>query len=324
MERTTAVHEIVVDTILPDLLQQKVALQNRLSLSAKNLLNQYPISHYVSCLDAIPPYSSYHYVSSDIQQICSQISTGWNEQTLDTYHRLLLIHLIEGFERRPKLVAIPSSIMELYEMEFKRIVKELGSNPCGFYLFPNQSFCKDLALCRLLFVPIGSQAVEAASGISRGLLLKGGLKQFFKGLKFFLLHTKGFKPFFQIHLDSRKGEDFNASERTHCYFRIAELLRMNPQVKGLFGGSWFYDPKIERISPRLAYLRRYPEAFGATTFYNGSNEQDLTHALTKSPTRRQYYEKGQYLPANYILVWPRQNIINWAEQYRDTSDIKMS
>ena len=83
---------------------------------------------------------------------------------------------------------------------------------------PNQSFFKDLALCRLIFIPVGSQAVEAASGISRGLLLKGGLKQFFRGLKFFLLHTKGFKPFFQIHLDSRKGEEFNAWERTQLLF----------------------------------------------------------------------------------------------------------
>ena len=129
-----------METILSDLVQQKVALQNRLLLSAKNLLNHYPISHYVSCLDANPPYSSYHYVSPDTQQICSRISENWSEQTLDTYHRLLLIHLIEGFERRPKPVAIPSSIIELYKLEFKRIVNELESNPCGFYLFTKSIF----------------------------------------------------------------------------------------------------------------------------------------------------------------------------------------
>ena len=297
-----------METILSDLSQQKATLQNRLVVSANNVLHQYPISHYVSCLDAIPPYRSYHYVSPDLQHICSQISESWSEQTLDTYHRLLLIHLIEDFERRPKSLAIPSSIKQLYELEFARIVQEVETNPSGFYLYPNQSFFKDLALCRLIFVPVGSESIEATSGISRGLLLKGGVKQFFKGVTFFLFQTKGFKPFFQIHLDSRKGESFSALERLHCYFRIAELLQMNPQVKGLFGGSWFYDPKLESISPRLAYLRCYPEAFGAQSFYNGSDEQDRTHALTKSPTRRQYYENGQYVPANYILVWPRQNI----------------
>ena len=311
---------MIVETILSDLLQQKDVLQNRLSSTANDLLHHFPIAHYVSCLDAIPPYSSYHYVSPAIQQICSQIVENWNEQTLDTYHRLVLIHLMEGFERRPRPVAIPSSIIELYELEFKRIAKEVESNPCGFYLFPNQSFFKDLALCRLIFIPVGSQAVEAVSGISRKLLLKGGAKQLFGGLKFFVFQTKGFKPFFQIHLDTRKGKEFKAWERIHCYFRIAELLQMNPQVKGLFGGSWFYDPKIETISPRLAYLRCYPEAFGAKTFYNGSDEQDLTQALFKSPTRKQYYEDGQYLPANYILVWPRQRILNWAKHYRDTSE----
>ena len=315
---------MMVETILSDLLQQKDVLQDRLASAGNDLLHHFPIPHYVSCLDAIPPYSAYHYVSPAIQQICSQITEKWNEDTLDTYHRLLFIHLMEGFERRPRPVAFPSSIVKLYELEFTRITKELESNPCGFYLFPNQSFFKDLALCRLIFIPLGSQAVEAASGISRGLLLKGGVKQFFEGLKFFVFHTKGFKPFFQIHLDTRKGKDFNSCERTQCYFRIAELLQMNPQVKGLFGGSWFYDPKVEKISPRLAYLRCYPEAFGAKTFYNGSDEQDVTQALAKSPTRKQYYENGQYLPANYMLVWPRERIINWATYYRDTHQINRS
>jgi len=301
-----------VDTILPDLMKQKDALQRRLLLGGPTVLEDFPLSRYISCLDAHPPYSSYHYLSQDIQGICSSIAMRWSEAILDSYHRLLLIHLMTGFAERSKPIALPSSIVDLYYIEFRRIIKELESNSRGFYLFPNDLFFKDLGLCRLILMPVGSQLIEIESGISRRLLLKGRLRQLLKGLEFFMVKTRGFKPFFQIHLDPRKTTEFNCPERTLCYLKIAEILKLNRHIKGVFGGSWFYDPQIEKISPRLAYLRRLPLAHGAQTFYDGSNEQALADALRKSPTRRHYYENGQYLPSNYILVWPRQGLIDWA------------
>jgi len=314
--RSNSELEFFVKMILPDLLKKKDALERRLLLSGRTVLEDVPITRYISCLDVNPPYSSYRHVSQDIQKICSHIALRWSKETLDTYHRLLLIHLMTGFAERPKPVAFSSSIVDLYYMEFRRIVRELETKSVGFYLFPNDLFFKDLGLCRLVLIPVGSELIEIDSGISRHILFQGSLTQFLKGLKFFTAKTGGFKPFFQIHLDSRKEDEFNCQQRTLCYLNIAEILKLNGQIKGVFGGSWFYDPQIEKISPRLAYLRRLPLAHGAQTFYFGSDEQALANALHKSPTRRQYYKNGQYLPSNYILVWPRQELLAWAEQYQ--------
>jgi len=305
-----------VETILPDLRKLGDALQRRMLLNGKGVLEEFPISRYCACFNAYSPYSSYREVSDDIEKICSSITMRWSEPTLDIYHRLLLIHLMTGFADRPKPIAFPSSIVNLYDIEFRRIIKELEFNPIGFYLFRNELFFKDLGLCRLVLIPVGSQLVEIGSGISRRILFQGGIRQFMKALRFFTFQTIGFKPFLQIHLDARKVEEFTSHQRNLCYLNIAEILKLNRHIKGLFGGSWFYDPQIEKISPRLGYLRTLPIANGAQTFYEGSDQDDVVKALHKSPTRRRYHENGQYRPKKYILVWPRYELISWAEGYQ--------
>jgi hypothetical protein len=52
---------------------------------------------------------------------------------------------------------------------------------------------------------------------------------------------------------------------------LASLLEMNPgvkvKVKGVFCSSWWYDPQLEAISPRLKYLSAVPTDNGAQLFF---------------------------------------------------------
>jgi hypothetical protein len=93
---------------------------------------------------------------------------------------------------------------------------------------------------------------------------------------------------------------------------MAEMLEFNPHIKGVSGGSWFYDPEIENVSPRLAYLRQRPQQRGAYVFY--SHVDIDGGALSKSQTRRDLYDQGKYLPKAYFIVWPRQKVIAWSRQ----------
>ena len=92
------------------------------------------------------------------------------------------------------------------------------------------------------------------------------------------------------------------------------MLALNPEIRGMWGGSWFYDPALERISPRLEYLRSVPQDNGAYVFY--SNIDINGGALSKSDTRKQAYEDGKYLPKSYSVIWPRRHLLDWAASMR--------
>ena len=83
---------------------------------------------------------------------------------------------------------------------------------------------------------------------------------------------------------------------------------------GVVGYSWFYDPKLETISPQLAYLRRRPADGGAFFLRGHTSEFDIKNATAKSQTRRRLYEAGQYTPVGYKMVWLRRDILSWADR----------
>ena len=82
----------------------------------------------------------------------------------------------------------------------------------------------------------------------------------------------------------------------------------NEDHKGFCGASWFYDPQLENISPRLVYLAADPIAGGAERFHLG--EDHTGSALSKSNTRVKFYDQGKYLPQSYLLVWYRKSMIS--------------
>lgn len=123
----------------------------------------------------------------------------------------------------------------------------------------------------------------------------------------------GFAPWYQIHTHTSVIADFNEEGWEQCYRVIAGMLALNPIVKGMFGISWFYDPGLEEISPRLRYLRQTPLSGGARLFYRGGDEtENVRNATSKSETRRKLYEAGKYKPVAYAMVWRRADLLRWA------------
>lgn len=92
----------------------------------------------------------------------------------------------------------------------------------------------------------------------------------------------------------------------------AEILKMNPEIKGTFGTSWYYDPRVGEISPKLAYIRGMRKQFGGNFFYMGPSEHCTYHATYKFPTRRKLFREGKYLSKDYLLVVPRKILIQAA------------
>jgi len=89
------------------------------------------------------------------------------------------------------------------------------------------------------------------------------------------------------------------------------MMKKNPYIKGICNESWFYDPQLAGISPRLMYLQTIPLQNGAKRFYLGL--RDPSDAIAKSKTRENLYKEGRYTPKSFMIIWPRKEFLQWAE-----------
>lgn len=178
------------------------------------------------------------------------------------------------------------------------------------YSFPSLDvFWKELGVARLQLFPLTSGVAESFSGfgIKQGLTCNPIQMVKFTNILFNL----GRKPYFRTHVHTPLLNNFNEDGWVESYLQIAERLKRNKQIKGLVRGGWFFDPKVKAISPRLSYLYDLPKSNGASFF---RIEKDYTgNAIATSKTRRDLFEKGLYTPTNYLVIWPREKLIKWAE-----------
>lgn len=282
--------------------------------AAPSLLRSFPIRDYITKLDKIDGFRGYHFIAHAMEGLTSSILNHSNPTNLECYHKLVLVTLIQDFELRTSSQKIPDSVYKLYAVEFKRIIFEFESNTEGHYVLDNDIFLKDLCICANRMHPCGAELVEVSAGIPRSLLIRAGLAQFLRGLAFFSFRVRGFMPLYSLHMHPRSLAEFNPDGWDRTYVRIAELLELNPSVKGVFGTAWFNDPVLEHVSPHLSYIRRRREENGAQNFRFGSTTDSIDDALSTSQKRRQLYEQGKYTPTSYYLVWARRDLISWARR----------
>jgi hypothetical protein len=174
---------------------------------------------------------------------------------------------------------------------------------------------KEIGLATLRLYAAGAQLVDVRCGVPRSLVYRGGFLAGLDALSHFL-KLGGFKPYFQIHTHTFNLDQFNERGWNDCYLCCAELYDLHPEVLGVFGSSWYYDPAIETISPRLSYLRSVPINGGARTYFMAKGGDAIDNALATSPTRRQLYKANKYEPTNYLLVWGKSRQIAWAARAR--------
>ncbi len=194
---------------------------------------------------------------------------------------------------------------------YPQLMDELLERPDSAFDHRDDAFLKDLAVAALKALPVGGAWVVEVSGIARQFLISGGVGQFVEASLYLLGRMKHFKWYYQLHAVDRYLDSFSETSRNACYGTVCELLRLNPQMRGLFGGSWYYDPALASISPHLAYLQQVPRRYGAKVFRVGTTPAAIRLATLKSRKRRMLYETRRYTPAHYLLIWPRKQLFGW-------------
>jgi hypothetical protein len=302
-----------------DIAALEAGILARLNVEVPDLLKSYPLERYIASLDEEGGYGGYARVPPLVESWCAEIQSRHGTSILEDYHRLLLLTLVRCFDERTVERRYPDSVLMLYRKYLRNVAAQMSRNPPGFYLHENDLFAKDLAVCRQKLIPCGAQLVDVRAGVPRRLLWKGGLSQLLKLAVFMPRRVGGWRPLYQLHMDLRLLLEFNPSGWNRCYRRIGALLELNPSILGVFGASWWFDPRLEEVSPRLAFLRTLPESHGARVFRQGADDLSTQDALANSRQREELYRQGLYKPENCLLVWGRDDLIAWAKAQKDST-----
>lgn len=271
------------------------------------LLDAMPVAQAIAALDAADPYRGYGHMPPKFANFVKRAASGAGADTASRYLALLLLTLIERAEERIAALRLPAVFAPEFAASFARILRDLETGRRAPDL-QDDNFLKDLGICRIVLIPCVSHLIYRHGGVPRRLLLRQDMATLARSLLFTAFRTGGLRPFLVNHVHMAMRDNFTPEGRERCYRLVAELLRIWPDSRGLVGASWYYDPRVAEISPRLAYLRKVPEAGGAL-FLKAGGGPGAMDALHRSPTRQRLHAEGRYDPEVWYMVWARKDIL---------------
>jgi hypothetical protein len=210
--------------------------------------------------------------------------------------------------------ALPEVILEQYPTVVRYMVRSIVDDSNAAYGDIRESyFDRDLRMAAGLSVPAGAQILDLRCWVQPSFYRNQGFKENLRCLSFikFTLGDRG--PMVRIHTDTRCLDQFNEEGWDDCYLRIAQLMGTDESIRGMIGTSWFYDPQLETVSPKLFYLARTPLGNGGFLRVDGPGAVHTARAITRSPTRKRMFDEGSYLPVCATLIWPRKSLLAWAD-----------
>lgn len=285
-------------------------LRERCNHHYPGVLQKFPPEQFIRLYEenSAAPYWS---VSSEMRSFLASIEHEYSQEAATLVQQISVALSIAHVDKADRSLVLPDSLWPNIDQERLRILEDIRAGwrdrEPGF----SDYFLKDWAIARLHAIPSGPHMVELWSGVPRRIVLTGGIRQALEVLSTFYLRQRPFRPMMAIHLSEKALSEFTPAGRERCFLQLADVLAANPELAGVFGASWYYDPALERISPHLAFLRE-PERHGAKLFRLRTNEQTTNLALGKSRTRRRLFEAGEYQPTAFMMVWLRDDLLRWA------------
>ena len=264
-------------------------------------------------LNALLEFARHWRISRGRRNWFNSIVSSYDSAIICRYNKLVLAFLMRNALDLLPYKNFPGEVLDLYCKWFKRALNDFHERSDGYYSVKEAAFRDDVGVCCLGSIPVGGAWVVRKSGIGLRFLLIVGPWQVIKYLFFVIGKAGGFSPFYQIHTVSRYLNLFRAEEMELAYIRIAELMKRDASVRGVIREGWLLDPKLEKISPNLAFLRKIPQENGAGLFPRVTTNNNIRVALSMSSVRRRLYNEGKYQPTAYFYIWPRKALIEWAK-----------
>lgn len=277
------------------------------------------LDHFVNTAPSYGPLDHYKIFTPGAREVLSQVRTAGGETGVRAFLRAAIAHAIVTSLAGPRYAALPARVKVQQLKQFKRMANDTAPD-AEWLSLDHDLFRKDFGLALVRLYAAGSRLVDPRCGVPRSLLLRGTPRDWLRCMTT-LVELGGFRPYFQVHTHTFMLDSFNVEGSNELYRCCAELYDLHPEVLGAFGASWFYDPAVSSVSPRLSYLREIPESGGARTLYMSTGGEALNNALAKSETRRRLYETGKYVPKIYMIIWGREKQKTWARANPGTSEL---
>jgi len=290
---------------------------NRLKKLLDNLPDQYN-SQLCRLADSFIDESSHWIKGADDQYPLRMAQQLFNRSFEDEKHQtraslkfFLVVKLYITLPERLKGLRLPISILNKIDEDLLRITSELEVEE---YCNGESLFASHLRVALGLTIACGAQEIDLGSAIpiSSAVLAVYRDKQLSPLLNY--LSCRGWGCWYRMHTNSSYLTEFNAEGWDAFYIKAAEILRQNTNIQGVVGTSWFFDPRLRDISPRLAYLYNRPMNAGAYSLAHRSTELDIERATGTSKTRKDLYLAGKYVPKSYSIFWPRDSLFEWADK----------
>ncbi|MDP3405467.1 MAG: hypothetical protein Q8S03_12305 [Brevundimonas sp.] len=238
------------------------------------------------------------------------------ENATDAMRRALVATWALELPGRAKAAALPGEVMELYPYWLDRMAEFLTAATETDAPYDPDHWAKDVRMALVLSVPGAlTQTIDLSSPMGPGQVVRNARDGHGWSQLVAYVRAQGWKrPWLEVHTESRQLADFNEAGWDRAWATAAAICRTRPALAGMIGSSWFYDPPLETISPRLAYLRLNPLKGGAFILHQGPAPIHSERASASSPTRKALIESGEYTPSSWLVAWPRATLIPWAEQ----------
>lgn len=254
----------------------------------------------------------YNHLPSSASLIFTKVSQRVDKEGAKIFLRLVILQAILLTIRKRLAKPLPRILAANQVENFERILSGRDMNE-DWLALDKDLFQKEFGIASERLFASGSNLLDKNCGVPRSILAKNGFFDIPFNLLYFI-RLGGFKPLVQIHAHTFILNKFNKAGRDECYMGCVELYKLYPELLGAFGSSWFYDPEVAKVSPRLRYLQDVPISGGAKVLYYSVGDAVVNNAISKSKTRRSLYEQKKYAPKNFMMIWGKKQQTEWFDQ----------
>ncbi|WP_421731371.1 hypothetical protein [Brevundimonas sp.] len=293
-----------METLSQNNIEAFKAVRNRLDAAALTRVD-------IASVEAVDPAkAAASHWNFDLPSHAADLALG--EDATDEMRRALVATWALELPGRAVAADLPPEVMELYPFWLDRLAEFLAASE-GEY--DRDFWAKDVRFSLALSVPGAlTQTIDLSSPMGPGQVVRNGRDGYGWSQLIAYVKAQGWKKaWLEVHTESRHTHDFNEAGWDRAWATAAAICKRRPELAGMIGSSWFYDPPLETISPRLGYLRLNPLKGGAFIIHQGPAPIHSERCGATSPTRRAMIESGEYLPRSWLVAWPKSTLIPWAD-----------
>jgi hypothetical protein len=232
----------------------------------------------------------------------------------------LLAYAIQESQEKISTLPVPHSVRELIRQQFKVFRQSPGGPGPSLAVDAeeNDPFISACKICTLRRFPAGPLD-WVVSGLPRRWFFQMPFGDLPRALNFIFREFGGIKPAFYVHVahPPRNRALVIPKEVRRAYFRMAQSLVLQPEIKGIMCATWLHDPTAVESYPYLAALNEPYLTQGGRLVTSLGPAPVSSGFLKFNSDRREQYQRGELKLKSVLAMWPRKAAIAWAEQNRN-------